>query len=630
MTYQMLSGHLPFDSDDYNVLRSAVVNEAPEPVDGLSPAANECLLKALSKDPKLRFASCTEFANELERALNGSVGGENDVRTPAPPPVPPAVATPIPVPPTPPPPVQNGQSAPVKGEKHGKGVWFAFVLLLLGCIISYGIYQFRQIEQTDTDRAERKTSSRKHASERTSSLPDDTEPETDEAVADAAQETAEEAAATVGETGTDLNLQIMRDYENAKAAAKLARNNGAGYNDAIKSLEKFQSSDKIDHRERMSLISGLRTESEKAVDDLMGTLDEKAEKFIAAGDWDKAIETYRNGAGRLEPESRENREQRILNVERMRRKAAEAAKNLQTQPVRETTRPGGTATAQQQKTQEQEQEQTRPQETASRTQEQTTTIRPVSATQGKTNVSAGPAEQIIALADGVEMKLLKIEAGTFEMSAKDGENYPEEVPHQVTLTQDFYLARTEVTQAQWKAVMGTDPADHKGDNLPVEKVSWHDAMEFCMKLNEMGKAPGGWMFTLPTETQWEYAARGGNKSKGYKFSGSNDLGEVAWCWDNSSSKTHPVGQKSPNELGLCDMSGNVYEWCLDDWNSDSSKLTAEFTRGNDQNKSSRALRGGRWGNLSRFCRSAYRGNDSPTVHDKNLGFRPALVPASVL
>ena len=234
----------------------------------------------------------------------------------------------------------------------------------------------------------------------------------------------------------------------------------------------------------------------------------------------------------------------------------------------------------------------------------------------------------IALSDNVNLELVKVEAGTFEMSAKDGENKDNEVPHQATLTKDFYIGRTEVTQAQWNAVMGNNPSEFKGDDLPVEKVSWNDAMEFCEKLNSTGKAPSGWKFTLPTETQWEFAARGGNKSNGFKYSGGNDLDEVAWYSNNSNSSTHPVGQKDANELGLYDMSGNVYEWCLDTENGDSSTLKAEFTRDNWTSTTQKALRGGQWGSSASACRPLRRISLFSGSRNNDLGFRLALVPES--
>ena len=134
----------------------------------------------------------------------------------------------------------------------------------------------------------------------------------------------------------------------------------------------------------------------------------------------------------------------------------------------------------------------------------------------------------------------------------------EKPAHQVTLS-DYYIGETEVTQALWKAVMGTNPSNFKGDSNPVEKVSWNDCQEFIRKLNSLT----GRTFRLPTEAEWECAARGGNQSKGYKYSGSNKIKDVAWYDGNSKDKTHAVKTKPSNELGLYDMSGNVNEWCWD-------------------------------------------------------------------
>ena len=177
-------------------------------------------------------------------------------------------------------------------------------------------------------------------------------------------------------------------------------------------------------------------------------------------------------------------------------------------------------------------------------------------------------QQIVTLTLGndVKLKMVKVEKGSFQMGSNDGNSYEKPV-HKVTLTKDFWIGETEVTQSQYKTVMGKNPSSFKkGGNYPVECVSWYDAMAFCRKLTELersaGRLPKGYEYTLPTEAQWEYAARGG-KSKGYEYSGSDDLGEVGWSWDNSNGATHSVRQKKPNELGLYDMSGNVYEWCRD-------------------------------------------------------------------
>ncbi len=169
---------------------------------------------------------------------------------------------------------------------------------------------------------------------------------------------------------------------------------------------------------------------------------------------------------------------------------------------------------------------------------------------------------------GVTFEMVPVEGGTFTMGAADDDNYAfnwEKPAHEVTLS-SYYIGKTEVTQALWKAVMGSNPSRFKGDNLPVEQVSWDDCQKFIRRIN----AATGKQFRLPTEAEWEYAARGGNQSKGYKYSGSNNLDKVAWYgedWETGS--THPVGKKQPNELGLYDMSGNVWEWCAD-WYGDYS------------------------------------------------------------
>ena len=257
-------------------------------------------------------------------------------------------------------------------------------------------------------------------------------------------------------------------------------------------------------------------------------------------------------------------------------------------------------------------------------------------------ISDGRFVATVKLPGGAEMTMVRIPAGSFVMS-ENGTVINKDVPHKVTLKKDFFIGQTEVTQAQWKAVMGNNPSKNKGDDLPVENVSWNDAMKFRSKLNEMGKAPDGWTFTLPTETQWEYAARGGSKSKGYQFSGSNDVDEVAWyivnsgiarldpdasldTMDRNHCGIHPVAQKKANELGLYDMSGNVQEWCLDIWKVDSSKQVAEFKEDNDLGGSRRVFRGGSWFNPDLYCQFVVRDSENATNKRSYRGFRLALVP----
>ena len=242
------------------------------------------------------------------------------------------------------------------------------------------------------------------------------------------------------------------------------------------------------------------------------------------------------------------------------------------------------------------------------------------------------------LPNNVKLEMVRVEPGSFTMSKKDGENWAGEIEHTKTLTKPFYIGKYEVTQAQWKSLMGTDVYQQKakdgsygsvtgvGDNHPMYFVSWREAMEFCEKMNKY--APSGWQFTLPTETQWEFAARGGNKSRGYKYSGSNDLGSVGWYRYNFDNTTHEVGGKAPNELGLYDMSGNVFEYCLDNYQKDSSNTKSEFTRAyRDSDGSNRVVRGGSSRGNARSCRSADRGISGPADRLHFLGLRLALVPA---
>jgi len=213
------------------------------------------------------------------------------------------------------------------------------------------------------------------------------------------------------------------------------------------------------------------------------------------------------------------------------------------------------------------------------------------------------AEQQQSIIASIRKNMVFVKGGTFMMGATSEQGSDvcsnEEPAHQVTLS-DFYIGKHEVTQAQWKAVMGSNPSHFKGDNLPVERVSWKDCQTFIRKLNELT----GLRFRLPTEAEWEYTARGGNRSRGYKYSGGDDLGSVGWYYGNSGNKTHPVGQKRANELGLHDMSGNVCEWCSD-WYGDYSSFSQTNPTGPVSGKY-RVIRGGdysvRYFLCSYFCR----------------------------
>ncbi len=227
----------------------------------------------------------------------------------------------------------------------------------------------------------------------------------------------------------------------------------------------------------------------------------------------------------------------------------------------------------------------------------------------------------IPVKNGISIDMVRVEAGTFTMGATPEMENPwdgEKPTHQVTLTNDYYIGKYEVTQALWKAVMGNNPSNFKGDNLPVEMVSWDECQEFISKLNSIT----GKTFRLPTEAEWEYAARGGKKSRGYQYSGSNNLADVAWYEDNSGSKTHAVGSKQANELGIYDMSGNVWEWCQDWKGSYSSSSQVNPTGANSG--SNRVYRGGGWSGNARYCRSSCRFSVTPGFRIFILGLRLVL------
>jgi len=225
-----------------------------------------------------------------------------------------------------------------------------------------------------------------------------------------------------------------------------------------------------------------------------------------------------------------------------------------------------------------------------------------------------------------------VKGGTFQMGSNDGDN-DEEPIHTVTVS-DFYIWKHEVTQKEWKEIMGDNPSYFKGDDLPVEKVSWYDAVEFCNKKSDKDglmrcysgskcdfNANG---YRLPTEAEWEYASRGGSRTTQYKYSGSNNIDDVAWYGSNSGSKTHPIGKKQANELGIYDMSGNVWEWCWD-WKSNYS--SSSQTNPNGCNSGIyRVLRGGSWGNPGYRCRVAARASNDSVSSRHRYGFRIVRSP----
>jgi formylglycine-generating enzyme required for sulfatase activity len=206
-----------------------------------------------------------------------------------------------------------------------------------------------------------------------------------------------------------------------------------------------------------------------------------------------------------------------------------------------------------------------------------------------------------------EPEMVSVEGGTFTMGGYG-------TLYQVTLG-SFNIGKYEVTQGQWAIRTGSNPSYFKGDNYPVENVSWDDVQDFIIKLN----AATGKNYRLPTEAEWEYAARGGNQSKGYDYSGSNTLDDVAWHFNNSGEHTHPVGEKAPNELGIYDMSGNVCEWCSDIYGDYPS--TPQTNPQGPSKGIYRVLRGGSWYDR---CDVGYRNSTNPYSYSNRVGFRLVL------
>jgi formylglycine-generating enzyme required for sulfatase activity len=220
------------------------------------------------------------------------------------------------------------------------------------------------------------------------------------------------------------------------------------------------------------------------------------------------------------------------------------------------------------------------------------------------------------------MQMLWCQPGVFLMGSPDDEEerWIDENQVQVQISKGFWMACTMVTQGQWEALIGSNLSYYKGPNRPVENVSWEDAVEFCKKLNDVEQLPSGYHYALPTEAQWEYACRAGEK---WPYSGGS-LDEVGWYDGNSGSETNEVGQKKPNAWGLHDMHGNVDEWCAD-WYDDTLQGGVDPT--GPSTGVYRVFRGGSWVSDASNYRAAYRGRDYPDERGDGLGFRPALVPS---
>ena len=236
-----------------------------------------------------------------------------------------------------------------------------------------------------------------------------------------------------------------------------------------------------------------------------------------------------------------------------------------------------------------------------------------------------PSPKMTFVVNGQFFSLLPVEGGTYKMGSRDADAMEIEGPvHSVTLS-SFFMGETEVTQALWKAVMNNNPSTYKGDRLPVHKVTWDNCQKFISKLNELT----GFEFRMPTEAEWEFAARGGNLSHGYKYAGSNNIDEVAWYTANANSKPNEVAAKLPNELGLFDMSGNVKEWCSDYFAGYPSLPQTDPTGPAEEDVTfkSRVNRGGAYIYADTGCRVTARSDLQQTNSAASIGLRLVL-PAS--
>ena len=232
---------------------------------------------------------------------------------------------------------------------------------------------------------------------------------------------------------------------------------------------------------------------------------------------------------------------------------------------------------------------------------------------------------VFTINNDVVFTMVLVEGGTFEMgaTAEQGDEDPDEneYPVHVVNLSPFYICQTEVTQQLWRIVMDTNPAMILGDKtLPVDCVKWDMCQKFISALNDI--VGHDFKFRMPTEAEWEFAARGGNRSRGYKYSGSDNLDDVAWYGSNAAGKTHPVGTKKPNELGLYDMSGNLWEWCHD-WLGEYEPDEQTNPAGPDEGYH-RVMRGGSWTYGHNFCRVSRRNYTSNVIGVSNCGLRLAM------
>ncbi|MBT3381515.1 MAG: SUMF1/EgtB/PvdO family nonheme iron enzyme [Victivallales bacterium] len=521
--YELLAGRLPFESPEPSVLREAVLNEIPEPIDGLGKKAWSILATGLEKPPERRYASCSDFVE----ALSG------------------------------------GRIAP-RSSRESRGLLF-LVVLILSCLFGWRLSRTRQAALAEGTRQ----AAVEHAKERVTALA--------------------KSLAKAHKAQTDGSWQ---EIERLAVALKSDRAEleSAGEDAAtdLKALDALAA-----EADAMLSLEGLR---------------QRARRAIENEDWAGAVPLLQKKRSR-DPDTEATR-------------SAHAELDALLQQAREGLRIKEMDAEKRKKVVE------------PLTQAQTTgNSRDYAAASvgwtGTRDLRAAIEEQSAPAAENVlGMAFVGVPAGSFRIGLSHGRDDKKPV-RDVRISQAFWMGKYEVTQAEYEKLTGMNPSLFKGARNPAERVSWNDAVAFCVKLTEQeraaGRLPTGYEYRLPTGAEWEYAARGGPSSKGYTCSGSNDLDDVGWYRSNSGRKVHAVGEKKGNELGIHDMSGNVYEWCLD-WGDSGGYRKASpgvdpvnTTKGLD-----RVVKGGGFQNDIGACRVDFRYWMEPEYTNFYVGFRVCL------
>ena len=618
--YEMLSGRLPFDDDDPAVLREMVLKEQPLPIEGLPDGANNALRRALAKEPAERFASCSDFVQALggEEKSGGSV--------------------------------KRRERAEPSGEEA-----------LIDELLKTKVRIKRIREALDGGKIDRGQTFGEHLDE----FRDKCE------VGDAAFEGRlypnarrfyDEALAA--HRWIEENTPLREKAFSAMAEARSAREKALGDGNDVRgrALSQYEEAERIFLSAEGSYEAGSFAEADKqfrsaslcfsnaiqtARKERLKELEESAQTAAKSGkeaDWGRILELSNEmealdaaAAKKWRNEAEANLVPSLMLKATVNGREVEACvdgRADKTPLVLKKLRKGDTLALCMAYVGEDE--------------TYTGTVNLAVDWNGEKNIALPLMRtfcRTVSLPGDVKLELVKVEKGDFLMgspSTEDG-HASDETQHRVYITQDFWLGKYEVTQEQYQAVMKENPSYFKkGGRYPVESVTWHNAMEFCKKLTDLerdaGRLPGGYEYTLPTEAQWEYAARGGKKSNGYKYSGGDNLDALGWYNENSvgwflnlGQSTHLVGEKTPNELGFYDMSGNVWEWCRDSCDYKSGVVTDTYYDGvrapDCLSGSLRVLRGGSWINGAGYCRVANRGSVEPTDSGFNLGFRVALAPS---